>query len=445
MANAVLVRHSVREPGAEEDTHTMYRRLGICAAALSGVLLMAVARPAGAQEVNGIYTDATTKDLGEITGVDLLKGVKFRGWVEGYYVYNFNRVPRAVANAHQPPPFGLGVAPLSAIVDPNLTIEGRTFDVHHDNLMWNLAELEIEKVPALNGAGFKVDIAGGDTQDIIWQTVNAVSPNSLTESERHIQHASISYQARVPGSKDKGVRMDFGKFVTHIGGETIESIKNRNFSHAFFYSYGIPFQDTGFHASYPWSSKLSTDIWILNGWNVTLDNNDAKSYGASFTWTPSPKLAVTANYLGGPERNDNNTDWRHLGDFQIVYNLSKTLQTMVNIDVARDRNAVAPGVDADWNGIAWYLRKSVGKRFFPTLRAEYYSDPDGFTTGLNQDLWGLTFTADYKLGKIGNFANLMIRPEVRYDRSSNTFFSDETGFRTKKDQVTAGVGLVGYF
>ena len=38
---------------------------------------------AAAQQVNGIYTDSTTKDLGDITKVDALKGIKFRGWVEG--------------------------------------------------------------------------------------------------------------------------------------------------------------------------------------------------------------------------------------------------------------------------------------------------------------------------------------------------------------------------
>ena len=48
----------------------------------------------------------------------------------------------------------------------------------------------------------------------------------------------MSYLAPV----GQGLRFDFGKFVTHIGGETIESIKNRNFSHSFFYTYAIRFR-----------------------------------------------------------------------------------------------------------------------------------------------------------------------------------------------------------
>ncbi|MGH9838462.1 MAG: hypothetical protein ACREEM_06735, partial [Blastocatellia bacterium] len=85
-------------------------------------LLSLTHRPAAAQEVNGIYTDSTTKDLGETIKVDSLKGIKFRGWLESSYVYNFNRVTRSVANANQG---------LSVIQSRDLTIEGRAFDVHH--------------------------------------------------------------------------------------------------------------------------------------------------------------------------------------------------------------------------------------------------------------------------------------------------------------------------
>src|SRR5713101_278403 len=140
----------------------MRQRFGIWLPVLAGALVLAVPRPAGAQEVNGIWTDNTTKDLGDILKVDVLKGIKIRGWVEGYYVFNFNRVSTDVANAHQGD---------SAIKSRDLTIEGRTFDVHNNSLTWDLAEVEIEKVPARGGAGFKVDLAGGDVMDIIVDSI----------------------------------------------------------------------------------------------------------------------------------------------------------------------------------------------------------------------------------------------------------------------------------
>jgi hypothetical protein len=64
-----------------------------------------------------------------------------------------------------------------------------------------------------------------------------------------------------------------------------------------------------------------------------------------------------------------------------------------------------------------YTAQANGGRFFPTVRAEYFSDSDGFATGVAQKLWGFTFTADTKLGADGSFAKVLLRPEIRYDRS----------------------------
>ena len=410
----------------------MNERLLVYTVLLLSALLLVSHRPAMAQEVNGIYTETATKDLGETIKVDALKGIKFRGWLETYFVYNFNRVKSDVANANQG---------LSAIQSRDLTIEGRTFDVHHNSFALSLAEIEIEKVPERGGVGFKVDLATGDVQDIIVDTIKFVSPKGVSDFDKVFQHASISYLAPVGA----GLRVDFGKFVTHIGGETIESIKNRNFSHSFFYSYGIPFQDSGIRLNYAFNSKVYAEAYILNGWNVTSDNNSGKTFGASVGLTPNSKLSVYANYLGGPERNGNSDDWRHLGDFQIVYAPTKTVSTMVNIDVGKDKRAIGPRNDAVWGGVAFYLRKNFGDRFFPTARVEYYNDPDGFTTGVAQHLWGYTFTGDCKLGPKDGFAHLMLRPEIRYDTSNVKFFSHEKDFRSRKNQFTAGIGLVVYF
>ena len=408
-------------------------RYGICpVVAVSLVLIQVLPSVVAAQEVSGIYTDATTKNLGAITKVDLFKGIKFRGWVEGYYEENFNRPNRHTVDENQS---------LSGVKATDLTIEGRTFDVHRNTFTLSLAEIEIEKVPERGGAGFKLDIAGGDVQEILVNTINGASPNSVSDFDKLFQHASISYLAPV-GS---GLRLDFGKFVTHIGGETIESIKNRNFSHTYYYTYGIPFSDVGLRANYAFNSQIYGEAYLLNGWNVTTDNNNAKTIGLSLGWTPRADFSLYANYLGGPERNDNDHDWRHLGDFQVIYLPTAALQTMLNVDIGSDRNAVGKGQNATWAGGTVYARMNVDDRFFPTGRIEYYNDPQGFTTAVAQHVWSYTLTGDYKLGRKNDFAHLLLRPEVRYDRSNVPFFTNRDTFRSDKQQLTAGFGLVAYF
>jgi hypothetical protein len=400
--------------------------------AIGAQLMGSGTQPAMAQEVSGIYTESATKDLGDVTKKDWLKGLKVRGWLETYIEHNFNDPDAAVVNANQG---------LSVVKARDLKIEGRTFDVRSDSFRLLLAELEVEKVPERNRVGFKLDVAYGDTQNIIFDTVRLASPGSVRGLDRIIQHASISYLAPI----GKGLRFDVGKFVTHIGAETIEGIKNRNFSHTYFYTYGIPFQDTGLRVNYAFSPKVYAEFYAVKGWNVTFDNNSGKTFGLTLGYAPSSKFRLTANYLGGPERNNNSRDRRDLYDFQFIYSPAKTLQIMINVDIGRDENAVAPGRNAKWGGVTLYVRKDIDGRFFPTLRAEYYGDPQGLTTKVAQRVGAYTFTGDFKMGKKNGFVKHMLRPELRFDMSDAPFFSHNGKFRSRKQQLTFGIGFVSYF
>lgn len=106
---------------------------------------------------------------------------------------------------------------------------------------------------------------------------------------------------------------------------------------------------------------------------------------------------------------------------------------------------LGPGADAGWAGVTFYVRPNIGGRFFPTVRAEYFSDSDGFAIGVAQEFWGLTFTADTKFGADNSFAKLLLRSEIRYDKSDQNFFSHESSFRSRDYQFTVGVGVVAYF
>jgi hypothetical protein len=386
-------------------------------------------------EVSGIYTEPTTKDLGELTKVDLLKGIKIRGWIDGYFEGNFNHPKRSTANANQD---------LSIVKSRDLTIEGRVFDVHDQSFSFSLGELEIEKVSEMGGVGAKFDLAFGDTMDIIVDTIKATSgQNSVSDFDRYVQHASISYLAPL----GRGLRFDFGKFVTHIGGETIASIKNVNYSRAFFFTYAIPFQDLGLRTHYDWTDAFYTEFYILNGWNVTSDNNKAKTFGPSFGWSPSPQFSWTLIYLVGNEQTDNNKffdNLRHLVDTQVNFTPLEGLNLGLNVDYAFEDGAIGGTKNARWYGVTGYVRYKVTETMEPAFRAEWYRDEDGFTTGVPQTLVGLTLTLGYKIG-LGNLANILLRPEYRVDISNKDFFTRGADFRATKTQHTLGVGAVFYF
>src|SRR5712692_1397818 len=388
--------------------------------------------PTPSWPVAGIYTAPDTKDLGALTGFSWLSGTKVRGWVDTHFVYNFNQPDSRVVNANQG---------FSVVKGRNVSIEGRTFDIHDRSFNLSLAEMEIEKVPEFGGVGFKFDMAFGETQDIIIDTikgrVGGPDPGDfVTDFDKTFQHASVSYIAPI----GRGLRFDAGKFVTHIGGETIETVKNWNYSHSFFYTYGIPFQDTGVHLSYPWTDTFYTDFYALNGWNVTIDNNSGKTYGPAIGWTALPWLSLYTNYLVGPEQFHNSSHLRHLWDTQVFLGPFDRWNFMLNYDLGYEEKALANATrDALWTGVTGYARYKLTDWLEPSFRFEYYNDRNGFTTGVPQELWGATFTLNTKLG-LGTGTMLLLRPELRYDSGDTRFFTDGSDFRRKKEQVTLGLG-----
>src|SRR3989454_1232449 len=412
----------------------------VCRSRLFAFLLVTLAASLGAAaadaaEVRGIYAAPSTKVLGVLTKFALYRGLNFRGWIAPYLEGNSTPPRQSTVNENQA---------LSVIRSRDLTIEGRTFDVHDRSFSLSLAELEFEKVPDVGGVGFKLDLAWGDTMDIIVDSIKAAIGNqSVSDFDRYVQHASIAYVAPI----GKGLRFDVGKFVTHIGGETIETIKNNNYSHAFFYTYAIPFQDTGVRVHYDWSDAFYTEFYALNGWNATSDNNKAKTFGPSIGWSPSPKFSVFFNYLVGNERTDDDHQFKHLRnllDAQVNFEPVDRLNFSLNADYAVEDGAIGGTKDAQWYGLTAWVRYRLTHALERSFRAEWYRDEDGFTTGVAQTLIGLTATLNWKIG-VGKLANILLRPEYRVDFSNKDFFTRRNNFRSDEIQHTIGVGAVFYF
>lgn len=387
--------------------------------------------------VSGIWMPNDAKDLGTLTGQSWLSDVKVRGWIDGYYVINRNRPDSATVNANQSD---------SVVKGSNVSVEGRIFDIHHNRPSLSLAEVEFEKIPTMGGFGFKLDLAAGETSGVIADTIRGAlgpgaSSSTVVGPGKIIQHASVSYLAPI-GS---GLRIDVGKLVTHIGAETIESAKNWNYSRGFFYTYAIPFQDSGVRMNYAWSDTLYTELYVVQGWNVTRDNNSGKTWGPSVGWTPVPWLSIVANYLEGAEQNDNSSNKRRLFDTQVTAGpFFDRVTFMLNYDHGAEQRVPSANKDVGWSGITLYAKYKINEMFEPTLRVENYRDPDGFTTGVAQTLRGYSLTWNTKIAASPGTL-LMIRPEIRYDRSNADFFTNGASFRRGRSQLTYGVGITYIF
>jgi uncharacterized small protein (DUF1192 family) len=324
-------------------------------------------------------TPAQEKPAEKTTIASLLGPTSVSGFVDGYYQVNFNHPNQAAPNNYG-------------------GVDFRVFDFRDKSINLNMAELILDKAPASDSAigrtGYHVSLGFGDGMNV----VNSFDPAGRGFAQ-YLKEAYVSYLAPV----GKGLQVDFGKFVTPMGAEVIESKDNWNYSRGILFGYAIPFYHFGLRAKYAFNDKYSLTGFLVNGWNNVVDNNSGKTYGFSFGATPTKQWSYTVNYLAGPETtagsfglnsagtapvNVNGT-WRQTWDAVAMYTPNSQWSFMANYDYGRG-DRVVTGVDdttgldtlsdpVSWWGFAGYAKYSPDANDYFAARYEYFDDPDGFT------------------------------------------------------------------
>jgi Putative beta-barrel porin-2, OmpL-like. bbp2 len=323
------------------------------------------------------------------------KNTELSGFVDTYYSYNFNTPAKPCTTVG-------GVAIFNCL---------HNFDVAHNSFSLNLAELALEKKPTADSrGGFRIDLDYGSAAGIV-----AGAEPGGTSLYQNIQQAYGSYLA--PTGKGS-LQFDFGKFVTMMGNEVIETKDNWNYSRGLLFALAIPYYHMGMRVVYSPNDKVTLQGHLVNGWNNVVDNNGGKSLGGSITYKPAASVTVIENYMGGPEQNLNNSDWRHTSDTIVSYTVNPQTSLALNYDYGHD---TIGGASTIWQGIAAYLKYQPNTWLAVTPRYEYYKDRDGFTTGTAQNLQDFTLTLELK-----HKDGFLTRIEYRGDFSNAEYFIKNT-------------------
>lgn len=347
------------------------------------------------------------------------RGITLNGFVSAAYSYNLNS-PASHLN------------------------QLRVFDFADGEAKIDVAELVVQHpVSKPREFGFRVDATVGSSIPEVAESYGMFRGSDGMAHHVDVHQLFISYVIPVK----KGLRLDFGKFVTHMGAEVIEGYDgyNDNYTHSFSFGYGIPYTHTGIRAAYAFSQKISGMVTVNQGWDVVKDNNSAKSVGAQLTISPDSRTTIYLNYIGGPEANGDDHDWRH--DYEIVgsYKLTGKLSVAGDLLHGSQDSALGPDKDAWWAGFAGYVKRAFTPRFSMTLRGEVFADHDGARTGTAQTLRGFTLTPAYTvpapLPRIAG--HLVIRGDLRIDSSDKKVFQHHTGY--VRQQPTLGVNLIYWF
>ncbi|HQR46331.1 MAG TPA: outer membrane beta-barrel protein [Thermoanaerobaculia bacterium] len=309
----------------------------------------------------------------------------------------------------------------------------RVFDFQDNTFRLDVAELTVMKNAAKPGeAGFRVDAEAGSTIPQV-----SASYGLFQGQDFDLKQAFVTWVAPL-GS---GLKIDFGKFISHFNYEYIESwdTLNDNSTHSFTFGYAIPYAHTGFRLGYAFSDQWAALVMLVNGWDDVKDNNSSKSVGAQVTWTPVKALSVAANLMTGPERPDVNANPRTVWELVGQWKLSDLTVFGLDLLYAYERGAVVPGQTATWASVVGYARLGVSGLFAVCLRAEYFDDADGARTGVAQRLRELTLTPEFRVS-----SHFLFRADFRVDWSNVASF-EKKGGATSKTQPTVNVNAIYLF
>ena len=340
-----------------------------------------------------------------------LAGFKLTGFAEGSYSYSGHSIGGS-------------------------TIVGRLYDRLQNRFMLNALAVVLDK--PYDATKFS---AGFHTEVLIGQDATVIQSDGGTFNlgpQGDIPHLYVTLN--VPTSSGNGLQFKVGRMVTLMGVEVIETIANPNWSEANQFIYVENFTGTGVSVETKFSDHVDAQFRVINGWDQVSDNNNRKSLMGRVGIYPDALSSLSLVGYWGPEEASNNTANRYGVNAVLWRKVGKT-NVWVQGDYGQEQANAAlpdPTPDAKW----WALGAWVTYDFSPTaglaLRGDYVNDQNGARTS---GLFGFSPNTGQKFGSgtatlnIRAWPNAVVRPEVRYDRSTLATFN------LNKDQVTVALGV----
>ncbi|MFI5196135.1 MAG: outer membrane beta-barrel protein [Chitinophagales bacterium] len=201
--------------------------------------------------------------------------------------------------------------------------------------------------------------------------------------------------------------IDAGFFRTHFGTEFLLPVENIASSLTIGTFYEQLYQ-SGIRLNFTPIKELEINLFLTNGYNTFVDNNNKKSLGMAVTYTIDNNASIGyTNYTGDdtPPGKINN----HLRVQQnLFFNFQRNrIKLQVGGDFCLQQNSdLATGSETAsmYSALATF-RYQVAKHCAVYARGEVFSDPDGFMSTIIKDyagnqtgykVWGITAGAEYK-------------------------------------------------
>ena len=326
---------------------------------------------------------------------------------------------------------------------------GRVFDVEANQFVFNQLDLAVERTVNVSPGEWDV---GGRAEFLWGGDARFIHSNGMFDNQDFFDGPENQFDipqlyADVNVPVGNGLRVRAGKFLFF---KQIDPNASVFYSHSYTFGGALPFTLTGVTGYYELNEQWSAELGVNRGWGQSLeDNNGTVSYHGRVRYTPSDRTSFALLFITGPEQDDNNGAFRTAVDFVGSHRVTDDLTVLFDLVYGRQsspQSALLPTAfgdqdEADWYGAAGYLVYRVDERLSVAGRLEWFRDDEGFAPvlAIAQDVFevtaGVTITP-LPNDDIGR--NLKIRPEVRYDWSTEDFFDG----LTSDNQFTAAVDVI---
>jgi hypothetical protein len=341
---------------------------------------------------------------------------------------------------------------------------GRLFDDRANEPLLNQAVINFERAlvpqPGEFDWGFKLQFMYGSDARFIHslglfdRTAHEMLQPDLVEAYLNLH---------LPVITEGGLDLKLGKFVTLEGAETIDPRTNFFYSHTYIFNFGIPFNHTGALATFHTNKWIDLYAGLTRGVNTSIDdNNDSLAFdgGIGLNLLDGKLTALATTHIG-PETVNDNHDKRYLNDITITAKPTKNFTSITDLNYIYDEAADATGY-----GVAQYFIYTSNDLLSIGVRGEIWRETDGFyvvsfaenddaidglrggsltldprTVGGGKTTYGaITLGLNIKPNVPKPAASLVIRPELRFDRS----LTGTRPFNDSKDrkQFTAGIDVI---
>jgi hypothetical protein len=222
------------------------------------------------------------------------------------------------------------------------------------------------------------------------------------------------------------LKFTIGTWATHVGYELLDPQLNRNYSMSYMFTNG-PFSHTGLKAEIT-KGKHGVMLGVSNAtdFRIPPDEQITKKFIiAQYTYTPTEKIKLYLNYVGGQ-----NPDTSKTSQFDAVVTAKFNDKFNIGFNGTVNSTQLWDGTknveSKSWWGSALYLNYDPQPWFGLTLRGELFSDKNQFKVfGASPEggnIFSTTLSANFKTGKF------IFIPEFRLDNTNKKIlFTNKEG------------------